>query len=287
LLLEPVGRNTAAACALAAEHIRAALPAGGDAVLGVFTADHGIRREARFLRLVRAALATAAREETMVVLGVPPVRPETGYGYVERGRPLRREKGERVFVVRRFTEKPDARTAARYLRSGRYYWNSGMFFWRLSTFDRLLARHLPRSRRAFETLAPAIGTRGYSHPLSRIYRSLENISVDYALAEPAAARGQVRMLEADIGWSDLGSWSAVYDWRATRRGENIVAGPHLLLDAAGNWLASPRKFLAAIGVRDLVVVETPDALLLCARDRAQDVGKVVDYLKKNKRSRLL
>ena len=296
LLLEPAGRNTSAAVALAAAHIRAALPAGADAVLGVFPADHGIRREARFLRLARAALATAARDETTVVLGVPPLSPETGFGYIERGRPLRRPEasgaGEQVFAVRRFTEKPSPRAAARYFRSGRYFWNSGMFFWRLSAFDRLLARHLPWSRRAFENLAPAIGTRGYSLCLRRTYRSLENISIDYALAEPAAARDQVRMLEADFGWSDLGSWSAVYDWRArfgraSRRGENIVAGPHWLLDAGGNWLSSPRKFLAVIGARGLIVVETPDALLLCARDRAQDVGKVVDYLKKSKRSRLL
>jgi len=290
LLLEPVGRNTAAACALAAAHIRAALPAGADAVLGVFPADHGIRREARFLRLARAAIAAVPKvrdDEATVVLGVPPLSPQIGFGYLERGRFLRRQSGERVFAVRRFTEKPSARTAARYFRSNRYFWNSGMFFWRLSTFDRLLARHLPWTRRAFGNLAPAIGRRDYSLCLRRSYRSLADISIDYALAEPAAARGQVRMLEADIGWSDLGSWSTVYDWRAARRGENIVAGPHLLLDARSNWLSSPRKFFAAIGVRNLIVVDTPDALLLCARDRAQDVGKVVDYLKKNKRSRLL
>lgn len=285
LLLEPIGRNTAAAIALAAEHIRRELR--GDAVLGVFPADHAIRDEARFLRIARAALAAAAAEDAMVVLGIPPTVPHTGFGYIERGRSLRHEKGERVFAVRRFTEKPTLSTAARYLRSGRYYWNSGMFFWRLSTFDHLLTRQLPWTRRAFEKLAPAIGSRGYSPCLRRSYRSLENVSVDYALAEPAAARGQVQMLAANIGWSDLGSWSAVFDWRAPRRGENIVSGPHLLLDAAGNWLSSPNKFLAAIGIRDLIVVDTPDALLLCPRDRAQDVGKVVDYLRKNKRSRLL
>jgi mannose-1-phosphate guanylyltransferase len=287
LLLEPLGRNTTAAAALAAEHIRTALPLGADAALGIFPADHGIRHEARFLHLARAALAAAAEENAVIVLGVPPLRSETGYGYIERGRSLRRQNGERVFAVRRFTEKPGARRADRYLRSGRYFWNSGMFFWRLSTFDRLLARHLPWTRRAFENLAAAIGTRGYSLCLRRSYRSLENISIDYALAEPAAARGQVHMLEAAIGWSDLGSWTAVYDWCAVRRGENIVAGPHLLLDARGNWLSAPRKFLAAIGVRDLIVVDTPDAVLLCAREHAQEVGKVVDYLKKSRRSRLL
>ncbi|MGH8459648.1 MAG: sugar phosphate nucleotidyltransferase, partial [Nevskiales bacterium] len=173
LLLEPAGRNTAAAVALAAAHIRAALPAGADAVLGVFPADHGIQREARLLRLARAALAAAAREQAIVVLGVPPSSPQSGYGYLERGRSLRRQSGERVLAVRRFTEKPNSRTAARYLRSGRYFWNSGMFFWRLSTFDHLLARYLPWTRRAVDQLAPTIGTRGYNTCLRRLYRSLE------------------------------------------------------------------------------------------------------------------
>lgn len=297
LLLEPLGRNTAAAIGLAAEHIRATLPRSQpDPVLAVFPADHAIRDEARFGRIVWAALAAAATEEVMVVLGIPPTHPHTGYGYIECGRYQERAAAQRVFVARRFTEKPDPRTAARYLRTRRYFWNSGMFFWRLSTFDDLLRRHLPRTHAVFQGLSPF--RRGGSQlALGRLYRRLENVSVDYALAEPAAARGQARLLVADIGWSDLGSWNALYDWHARQAGENVVAGPahrslgaggpHFLLDAAGNWLAVPRKFLAAIGVNDLIVVDTPDALLLCSRARAQDVGKVVHYLKKEKRYRLL
>jgi mannose-1-phosphate guanylyltransferase len=288
LLLEPVGRNTAAAIALAAEHIRAALPAGQrDAVLGVFPADHAISRAARFQGTVRAALAAAAADEVMVVLGIPPTHPDTGYGYIERGRSLKRVKGERVFAVRRFTEKPDQRAAARYLRTRRYCWNAGMFFWRLSTFDALLERYLPRTRAALQKLAPRIGRADFGARLGPVYRRLESISVDYALAEPAAARGRARVVRADIGWSDLGSWSAVYEWWASQAGKNVVEGPHFLLDAEGNWLSAPRKFLAAIGVKDLVVVDTPEALLLCPRARAQEVGKIVNYLKKKKRVRLL
>lgn len=284
LLLEPVGRNTAAAVALAAVHIRRALSArAGDAVLGVFPADHAIGNEARFRRIVRAALSAATAEEGMVVLGIPPAQPHTGYGYIERGRSLKRLQGQRLYAVKRFTEKPDRRTAARYLRSGRYFWNSGMFFWRLSTFDDLLRRHLPRTYMTLAKLTPRTSRRR----LGQLYRRLENISVDYALAEPAAARGHVRMIPADMGWSDLGSWSTVYEWWARHGRDNVVRKPHFLLDAAGNWLSSPGKFLAAIGVEDLVVVDTPDALLLCPRARAQEVGKVVDSLKKTKRTRLL
>ena len=293
LLLEPLGRNTAAAIALAAEHIRAALPARQtDAVLAVFPADHTIGQEARFRRIVRAALAAATTEDAMVVLGIPPAHPETGYGYIERGRRTNRIAGQLVFTVRRFTEKPTARTAARYLRTRRYFWNAGMFFWRLSTLDDLLHRHLPRTHAALRTLSPHIGRRDYAARLRRLYPRLENISVDFALAEPAAASGRARVLPADIDWSDLGSWSAIYDRmlqaaRASRAGKNFIPRAHFVLDSGGNLVEARGKFVAAIGVDNLVVVDTPDALLLCRRDRAQDVGKVVQYLRKQKRHRLL
>lgn len=288
LLLEPAGRNTTAAIALAAAHIRTALPPNQqDAVLAVFPADHAIRDQARFRRILHTAVAAAQAEDTMVVLGIPPTHPHTGYGYIERGQPTGRRRGPRVFAVRHFTEKPDTRTAARYLRRGRYFWNSGMFFWRLSTFGDLLRRHLPRTHAAFSGLTPRIRGRDYSTYLKRLYRRLENISVDYALAEPAAARGRARVIPAKMGWSDLGSWGALYDQWAGRGGKNMFAGPHFALGAGGNWLQVPRKFVAAIGVRDLVVVDTPEALLLASRARAQEVGKVVHYLEKRKRQRLL
>jgi len=305
LLLEPVGRNTAAAIALAAAHIRRALTSGpaaqrparrspegaggrpfADAVLGVFPADHAIRNERRFARIARVALAAAAAEDAMVVLGIPPTHAHTGYGYIERGTALRPHGGQQVFAARRFTEKPDARTAARYLQSGRYFWNSGMFFWRLSTFDALLRSYLPDTHATLKQLAPGIGRRRYAARLGQLYRRLENISVDYALAEPAAARGLARMIPADMGWSDLGSWAAVYEWRAQARGQNPLPPAHFVLDAHGN-LVETRKFVAAIGVEGLIIVETPDALLVCSRERAQDVGKVVHYLEKKKLKRLL
>ncbi len=278
LLLEPMGRNTAAAIALAAAHIRRHLR--GDAVVGVFPADHAIQNEARFLRIARAALVGASAEDVMVVLGIPPTEPHTGYGYIERGRSVRRRLGHGVHVARRFTEKPDLRTAARYLRSGRYYWNSGMFFWRLSTFDDLLRRHLPRTQAAMQRVPTGA-------VLRRTYARLQNISLDYALAEPAAAEGRARMIPAEMGWSDLGSWSAVYDWRAERKGENQMPAAHFVLDAHGTLVEAKGKFVATLGVENLIVVETPDALLLCSRQRAQDVGKVVHYLEKKKLHRLL
>ncbi len=278
LLLEPLGRNTAAAIAFAAAHIRRHVRS--DAVLGVFPADHAIRDERRFARIARAALATATSEDAMVVLGIPPTHAHTGYGYIERGTARSRVGGQRLYFARRFTEKPNVRTAARYLRSGRYYWNSGMFFWRLTTFDDLLRRHLPATYAPLQK--PTSGAK-----LRRIYLRLENISVDYALAEPAARTGRARLLVADVGWSDLGSWSALYDWQVETRGANRIPTPHFVLDARGNLIESRGKFAAAVGVEDLIVVETSDALLVCSRERAQDVGKVVHYLEKKKLKRLL
>jgi mannose-1-phosphate guanylyltransferase len=139
-------------------------------------------------------------------------------------------------------------------------------------------------------LAETLGTRRYAATLKKLYPKLENISVDYAIMERATSPGEppsVFVLPADVGWSDIGSWAAVYDLQARRAGENVSAGPHWTLDAAGNFFWSPEKFVTAIGVQDLVVVETPDALLICPRDRAQDVGKIVKWLEDNKKSKLL
>ncbi len=287
ILSEPAGRNTAAAIGLAAVHLARQFSArNDDALMAVLPADHYIAQPAAYLRLVRAALQVAAREDALVVLGIPPAGPETGYGYIERARMAMRLGGAPVFSVRRFTEKPRLAVARRYVASGRYYWNAGMFFWRVSTFLSNLEQFLPRTHRALMTLADTIGTPRYKRTERQIYPQLENISVDYAILEPATrqqrARGQAKspvlVLPAKVGWSDIGSWAAVYQLLARRPGENVSAGRFVALDAQGNFFWSPKKFVAAVGVRDLVVVETPDALLICPRDRAQHVAKVVKWL---------
>jgi mannose-1-phosphate guanylyltransferase len=219
-------------------------------------------------------LEVAARPGALVVVGIPPKHPETGYGYIERARPAPRVRGFPAYAVRRFTEKPELARARKYVASGRYTWNAGMFFWRVSTFLENLKKFLPATHKALMRLADDIGTPRYTKTLRRVYSQLENISVDYAIMEPATRqpRHSVFMLPAEVGWSDIGSWAAVYELLAHKAGENISAGRFVTLDAHGNFFWSPKKFIAAIGVRDLVLVETQDALLLCPRDRAQDVG---------------
>jgi mannose-1-phosphate guanylyltransferase len=287
ILAEPVGRNTAAAIGLAAIHLARE---HGDALMAVLPSDAWVREAGRYRRLVRAALELARGPGNLVVLGIPPTRPETGYGYIERGQVLDRPLGIAAFAVRRFREKPALPEARNYVRSGRFFWNAGMFIWRVSTLMENLERFIPATYKTLAEIARTIGTKRYRSVLRRKYPSLENISIDYAVMEPAAQRDgppRVLVLPAKIGWSDIGSWAAVYELMAQRAGENVSAGPSFSLDATGNYFWSPRKLVAAIGVRDLVLVETDDALLLCSRDRSQDVGKIVKWLERTGRNELV
>ncbi|HTU34110.1 MAG TPA: mannose-1-phosphate guanylyltransferase [Candidatus Acidoferrum sp.] len=298
VLTEPVGRNTAAAIGLAAIHLA---HAHGDALMGVVPSDSYVADAAGYRKVIRAALEVARTPGRLVVLGIPPTRPETGYGYIEKANDSMRANGMAAYQVVRFTEKPDLATAKRYAACGKYFWNAGMFFWRASTFLENLQRFLPETHDALHELGKKIGTRQYASALRRIYPELENISVDYAVMEPVtrlhalpaspvkqeARAPTVFVIPANVGWSDIGSWAAVYELLAGKPGVNVAAGPSFTLDATGNYLWSGKKFVAAIGVRDLVVVETDDALLICARERSQDVGKVVKWLEEQKKTRLI
>jgi mannose-1-phosphate guanylyltransferase len=287
ILAEPVGRNTTAAIALAAIHL---LHEHGDALMTVLPSDSYVADAARYRQLVRAALDLARAPGNLVVFGVPPTRPETGYGYIEAGKASARVRGIRAMAVRRFTEKPTLPVARRYVASGRYFWNAGIFFWRVSTYLDCLRRLLPATHSALMRVAETIGTPKYGAVLRRIYPTLENISVDYAIMEPATrsnSGARVSAIPAKVGWSDIGSWNAVHELLASQPGANVSAGPSFTLDASGNYFWAPGKFIAAIGVHDLVLVETGDAILLCPRDRAQDVGKIVKYLEQQKLARLL
>ncbi len=287
ILPEPVGRNTAAAIGLAALHLARRYD---DALMAVLPADHFIADAPAYLRVVRAALELAAVPGNLVVLGIPPTRPDTGFGYIERGEPAGRFANAAAYAVRRFTEKPSYARALIYLASRRYFWNAGMFFWRVTTFLDNLRKLLPATHARLAEIASTIGTPRYAKALRRLYPTLENISVDYAIMEPATRRRgdpRVFVFPAEVGWSDIGSWAAVYELLAKEPGQNVSAGPYTALDAQGNFFWSPGKLVAAVGVQDLVLVETEDALLLCPRDRAQDVGKVVKWLEEKNLRRLL
>ena len=287
ILAEPVGRNTAAAIGLAAIHLAHEY---GDALMAVLPADSYIANAPRYRELTRSALYLARDDGNLVVLGISPTRAETGYGYIERSAVSVSARGVQAFAVTRFTEKPKDELAQQYLESGKYLWNAGMFFWRVSTFMGNLKQFLPATHAALDQLGKTIGTPRYPSALRRIYARLKSISVDYAILEPATqlpGARKVWVIPAKVGWSDLGSWATVYELLASQHGENVSAGPFFALDASGNYFWSPKKFVAAIGVRNLVLVETDDAILLCQRDRSQDVGKIVKWLEEKKRKDLL
>ncbi len=287
IIAEPAQRNTAPAIGLAAHLIAAR--AGRDAVMGVFPSDHVIARPARFLKVLRVA-ARGAAAGALVVLGIRPRWPETGYGYIQFA--ARAALGRlQLQPVERFREKPDLKTARRYLRSGRHFWNSGMFIWSAGTILDALAKYLPHTAAVLGEIARD----SPSEMLARLYPRCENISVDYAVMEKAGPPWRVLGVPCEIGWNDVGSWNAVYELLSHDAAGNAVRGEAWLLDARGNYLdvieapgAGGRgKLVAAIGVEDLVVVDSPDALLIARRDRAQDVSKVVAWLEKNKREELL
>jgi mannose-1-phosphate guanylyltransferase len=287
ILAEPQGRNTAPAIGLAAFMLLRENP---DAVIGMFPSDHVIADENNYRTTIARGAQIAAAGENIVVLGIRPTRAETGYGYIEAGAVF-----DDALRVRRFTEKPDAQKAAEFATAGNYFWNSGMFLWSARTLANALREHLPKTAAILEEIASVYGTRKFAHTFRKQYPKCENISVDYAVLEPRSAKGEhagnIFCLPADFGWNDLGSWTALHEHHTAKSGAaegNLVTGAGVfLLNARGNYVHAPEKFVAAIGVSDLVVVETPDALLITTRQHAQDVGKVVKYLDEKKLHRLV
>ena len=288
VLAEPAGRNTAPAIGLAAFLL---LKTDPDGVIGMFPSDHVIADERRYRHTLQRGIEIASTGENIVVLGVRPTRPETGYGYVEAGA----ASEANAWRVRRFTEKPDDKTAAEFVAAGNYFWNSGMFLWSARTLANALREHLPKTAPLLEEIAAAFGTRRFAATFRRLYPKCENISVDYAVLEPRSAKGEqggnMFCLPAEFGWNDLGSWTALHEHHTakSRPRENnvIVCSGHFVLNAQGNYVHAPGKFVAAVGVSDLVVVETEDALLITTRQRAQDVGKIVKYLDEKKLHKLV
>jgi mannose-1-phosphate guanylyltransferase len=283
VIAEPEGRNTAPAIGLAAFILARKDP---EAVLALFPSDHVIGDEKRFRKTIGHAIRIAAAGENIVVMGMNPTRPETGYGYIETGE----KSGDGEFRVRRFTEKPDAARAQQFLAAANYFWNSGMFIWSARTLVNALREHLPETAAVLEQIAATYGTRKFDKTLAKLYGKCENISVDYAVLERRSAKGEqasgIFCIPAEFGWNDLGSWAALHEHKARRNGArdaNVVdAANSVALAADGNYIYAPGKFVAAVGVKNIVVVETDDALLITTLEHSQDVGKVVNYLDKKK-----
>lgn len=273
VLLEPQGKNTAPAVAYAAAWIERRDPA---AVIAAAPADHAVAAPAAFRAALRKAFRLAGRTERFVTLGVTPTGPATGYGYIERGAPFRGGDAA-VYVVRRFTEKPDLRTARRFLRAGRFYWNSGVFIVRASVYRDRVARFLPAVLRELGPALEAAGTKAFRSRLRRAYARMPSISVDYGILEKEAG---ILVLPSEFGWSDIGTWRSLHDFLGGGD-RNITAGRVILSDCVGALVRSDRGLVAVAGMRNVVVVRSGDAVLVCPLDRSENVKEVArEVLKK-------
>jgi mannose-1-phosphate guanylyltransferase/mannose-6-phosphate isomerase len=267
-VIEPEGRNTAAAIALAAYKLHKKNPR---AVMLILPSDHYINDIEAFRAAVRQA-SVVAESGSIVTFGIRPTRPETGYGYIKAGRKL----SGGIFVVQKFVEKPAARTAKSFTKEGTYYWNSGIFMFKASVIIDEFQRYMPEMHKAFESITPALNTRKEDEALAGIYGSLESVSIDYGVMEKSK---KVTMLAATFPWSDIGSWSALDDVLNRDAKGNISLGNVVGIDCKDSIFFGGGRLIAALGLKDMVVVDTADATLITPKEKVQKVKDLVGRLK--------
>ena len=284
IIVEPIGRNTAPCIALAALFIRRLDPA---AVMIVLPADHIMQDADEFRRILRLAVEVAEESKTLVTVGIQPTRPETGYGYIQ----VREEQDggnpwspRGVRTVKTFAEKPNLETARKFLASGDFYWNSGMFVWRVDTILDQIERQLPDMWKELQRVDAAIGSDNFDHVLENAYRIIRPISIDYGVMEKAKS---VFVIPGKFGWSDVGSWDEVVRLSGKDDAGNSVKGTTYLLQTNNTFIDAGDTFVAAIGVEDLVIIATPDAVLVCRQGASQDVKEVVDFLRRKQMTEYL
>jgi len=267
-LFEPIGRNTAPAIALAAAYLSAG---GADPIMVVLPADHIIKDEVRFRAHLNVAIKAAASGK-LVTFGIQATRPDTGFGYIK----AHKENDTDIFEVDRFTEKPDIVTAEQFLNEGGYYWNSGMFVWRASVILAEIKQHLPAVHQVLQNIvaeSKASGT--FQQAVEKHFAAMPSISIDYGVLEKSS---RVSLVPCDIGWNDVGSWQAVHENSNKDENGNTLQGKVIALDCKNSLIRAEKRLVAAIGVEDLCVVETADAVLISKSDQTQRVREVVDEL---------
>lgn len=279
-IIEPEGRNTAPCIGLAALHLRKRDP---DAVMAVFPADHLVQGKEGFLNSLETGLELAEANVALVTIGIGPTRPETGYGYIEREEDA--FPGDiPVFKVRRFVEKPDLGKAMAYLQSGRFFWNSGIFIWRARLILEKIEKHLPELSRGLADIDVHIGTGDEQNAMERIFCFLPAISIDYGIMEKEQ---DILVVRGDFGWDDLGSWAALKEWSPKDKDGTAVLGEHVAIDTTECLVYGQDALIATLGVRNLVIVQTSDVVLVCDRERSQEIKNLVQMLKEQKKDKYL
>lgn len=277
---EPEGHGTAPAIGLAARYIQRRDP---NAIMVSLHADHFIRDVEAFRTAVLHA-AQVASSGYLVTLGIKPQAPETGYGYIQRGELVSQLGEQPVYRVAQFMEKPDVATATRFVDSGEYDWNSGIFTWQIKTLWEEFARHQPKLRDQLQEIAGAWGTPKADATLRRVWSTIANETIDVGIMEKSTC---VAVLPIDVGWSDVGNWSTLFDLLPMNGESNVVFGEHVGVDTGCSLLYSSKRLIATVGLSDMIVVDTEDAILVCPKDRAQEVKHLVEALRKNNKSQYL
>jgi mannose-1-phosphate guanylyltransferase len=283
ILVEPVGRNTAPCIGLAALHV---LHRSFDDVMVVLPADHLIADAVRFRQVLSVAAEMAWKEDHLLTVGITPTAPETGYGYLEKGALKEIVSGEYIYEVKSVREKPPRTQAESFIAQGTFYWNSGMFIWKAGAVLRAIRQWLPHLYEGLGEIKKALGTDREEAVIHQVYHGIKPVSIDYGVMEKA---GNVLLIPGDFGWSDVGSWDALWEVMDKDERGNAANAKELFLsvDSRNSLVHSPRKLVALVGVEDLIVVETDDALLVCRKGRSQDVKKVVEMLEEKNMRDLL
>ena len=270
ILCEPVGRNTAPGIGLGAVYMRKKYE---DAVMLVLPSDHLIKDEDTFRAVLSEAIETAEEEGSLVTMGITPTAPETGYGYI---RFLREDARKNAYKVERFVEKPDLAKAKEYLADGGFLWNSGMFVWKVSTILGCIERHLPKIYSNLAAIEAAIGSTDEEKVLNAEFDTMPSESIDYGVLEK---EDSIRVLPGDFGWDDVGSWLALGRMRSLDSDGNLLSGNTVTTGVSDCIIEGGKKLIAAVGVKDLVIVDTDDAILICNKENTADIKKIVENLR--------
>jgi mannose-1-phosphate guanylyltransferase len=275
---EPEGRNTAPCIGVAAAIIQE--KSSDEEIMVVLPADHLVRGLSDFKKTLQAGVEYAKANDALITLGIQPTYPETGYGYIQVDEKLYSKRGKDIFRVRAFAEKPNIETAMRFIKSGDFLWNSGMFIWSVRAIMKEIDDHLPELAEDLKLLQRNAGKPKFKNVLADVYARTKSISIDYGIMEVAK---NVCVIKANFDWNDLGSWEAIYNISKKDKNGNVChANKEILLDAKNNYFYSPKKIIAAVDVEGLVVVDMPDALLICSKEKSQQVKIIVDCLKRQK-----
>ncbi len=278
IIIEPYGKNTAPCIGLAALRLKHRNP---DSVMAILPADHLIQDSNQFLKVLRTGAKIAEKESCLITIGINPTYPATGYGYIQYNSPICTEEDLTTYRVKTFAEKPNLDTAKNFLMSGDFLWNSGMFLWKTQDILKEMEEYVPEIYDSLQKIEPFIDSDGYSDALERAYREIRGISIDYGVMEKSQ---RVCVIKADFGWSDVGSWEEVYNLLSKDKSKNAVVGKAILRDSKGCLVYSPDQLVATIGLKDTIIIQSGNALLVCPKHRSQEVKELVDYLKRKKKT---